>query len=222
MDNMSEEADISRILFTIFDGLEPQKIDQSDVVRLWSLEMQWFSPEESQSVIDALSEAGWISRQDVTLYLSDGVKLEIPSLGWRPMTRRMLSPPIYNLTEKDRSGDSASGLSQPRVNAIKDIDNQSKNQESFSRPIVISDNQVTKNDSSNKPMPIDRAEGSIPTLIELIASQSGLANNEVVRRAQRKRRALGPVTLWMALALVAREQGLDMESVSSAIDKAAE
>lgn len=219
---MSEEADISRILFTIFDGLEPQKIDQSDVVRLWSLEMQWFSPKDSQSVIDALSDAGWISRQDVTLYLSDGVKLEIPSLGWRPMTRRMLSPPIYNLSAKDSSGDSASDLSQPRVNAIEVIDNQSKNQESFSRPIVIRDNQVTKNDSSNKPMPIDRAEGSIPTLIELIASQSGLANNEVVRRAQRKRRALGPVTLWMALALVAREQGLDMESVSSAIDKAAE
>ena len=219
---MSEEADISRILFTIFNGLEPQKIDQSDVVRLWSLEMQWFSPEESQSVIDALSEAGWISRQDVTLYLSEGVKLEIPSLGWRPMTRRMLSPPIYNLTEKDRSGDSASDLSQPRVNAIKEIDNQSKNQESFSRPKVIIENQGTKNDSSNKSMPIDRAEGSIPTLIELIASQSGLPNNEVVRRAQRKRRALGPVTLWMALALVAREQGLDMESVSSAIDKAAE
>ncbi|MEL0214106.1 MAG: DUF2240 family protein [Euryarchaeota archaeon] len=219
---MSEEADISRILFTIFDGLEPQKIDQYDVVRLWSLEMQWFSPEESQSVIDALSEAGWISRQDVTLYLSEGVKLEIPSLGWRPMTRRMLSPPIYNLTEKDRSGDSASDLSQPRVNAIKEIDNQSKNQESFSRPKVITENQGTKNDSSNKSIPIDRAEGSIPTLIELIASQSGLPNNEVVRRAQRKRRALGPVTLWMALALVAREQGLDMESVSSAIDKAAE
>ena len=219
---MSEEADISRILFTIFDGLEHQKIDQSDVVRLWSLEMQWFSPEESQSVIDALSDAGWISRQDVTLYLSDGVKLEIPSLGWRPMTRRMLSPPIYNLTEIDRSGDLASDLSQPRVNAIKDIDNQSKNQESFSRPKVIRENQGTKNDSSNNSMPIDRAEGSIPTLIELIAYQSGLANNEVVRRAQRKRRALGPVTLWMALALVAREQGLDMESVSSAIDKAAE
>jgi len=219
---MSEEADISRILFTIFDGLEPQKIDQSDVVRLLSLEMQWFSPEESQSVIDALSDTGWISRQDVTLYLSDGVKLEIPSLGWRPMTRRMLSPPIYNLNEKNTSGDSASDLSQPRVNAIKDIDNQSKNQLSFSRPKVIRKNQATKNNSSNNSIPIDRAESSIPTLIELIASQSGLANNEVVRRAQRKRRALGPVTLWMALALVAREQGLDMESVSSAIDKAAE
>ena len=70
-------------------------------------------------------------------------------------------------------------------------------------------------------MPADRAESSIPILIELIATQSGLDNKEVVRSAQRKRRALGPVTLWMALALVAREQGLDMRSVSSAIDKAA-
>ena len=68
---------------------------------------------------------------------------------------------------------------------------------------------------------VDRAEGSIPVLIDLIAKESGLANREVVRRAQRKRRALGPVTLWMALALVAREQGLDMERVAAAIQRAA-
>jgi hypothetical protein len=68
---------------------------------------------------------------------------------------------------------------------------------------------------------VDRAEGSIPVLIDLIAEESGLANREVVRRAQRKRRALGPVTLWMALALVAREQGLDMERVAAAIERAA-
>ena len=42
------------------------------------------------------------------------------------MTRRMLSPPIYNLTEIDRNGDPALDLSQPRVSVIKDIDNQSK------------------------------------------------------------------------------------------------
>jgi len=70
--------------------------------------------------------------------------------------------------------------------------------------------------------PVDRAEGSIPVLIDIIARESGLENKEVVRRAQRKRRALGPVTLWMALALVAREQGLDMQRVSSAIDRAAQ
>ena len=64
----------------------------------------------------------------------------------------------------------------------------------------------------------DKAEGSIPFLIDIISSGSGLQNKEVLRRAQRKRRALGPVTLWMALALVAREQGLDMGEVVSAIE----
>tara|TARA_B100000678_G_C18096351_1_gene456907 strand:+ start:94 stop:396 length:303 start_codon:yes stop_codon:yes gene_type:complete len=67
-------------------------------------------------------------------------------------------------------------------------------------------------------LPPDRAEGSIPGLIAMIADSSALANKEVMRRAQRKRRALGPVTLWMALALVAREQGVDMHDVASAIE----
>ncbi|GIS49485.1 MAG: hypothetical protein Ct9H90mP23_1570 [Methanobacteriota archaeon] len=54
-----------------------------------------FSPEEPQKGVGerALTDAGWISMQGETLSLVEGVKLEIPSLGWRPMTRRMLSPP---------------------------------------------------------------------------------------------------------------------------------
>ena len=219
---MSEQTDISRILFTIFDGLEPQEINKADVVRLWSLEMQWFSPEESQSVVEALTDAGWISLKGEALHLVEGVKLEIPSLGWRPMTRRMLSPPPYKTPAKEESKDSTSDFSQPKVSTREEKNNEPKNGQNFSRPKVARSSENPQSESSNSPIPIDRAEGSIPTLIELIASQSGLENNEVVRRAQRKRRALGPVTLWMALALVAREQGLDMQRVSSAIDKAAE
>jgi hypothetical protein len=45
-----------------------------------------------------------------------------------------------------------------------------------------------------------------------------LDQREVVRRAQRKRRALGPVTLWMAIALLAREQSLDMHEVLEIIE----
>ena len=55
-------------------------------------------------------------------------------------------------------------------------------------------------------------------MIKYIANKSKIENREVVRRAQRKRRSLGAVTLWMALALVAREQGLDMVEVSSLIE----
>ena len=219
---MSEQSDISRILFTIFDGIETLEIPKADVIRLWSLEMQWFSPEESERVLNALTEAGWVLLEEETLYLTEGVKLEIPSLGWRPMTRRMLSPPLCNLSASEEKPSKNSKLSQPRVSLLEENQADSITKESQSHPKVRKSNQETSLESSKSFTPVDRAEGSIPTLIEIIASESGLDNKEVVRRAQRKRRALGPVTLWMALALVAREQGLDMERVSSAIDRAAE
>ena len=87
---MSEQSDISRILFTIFDGIETLEIPKADVVRLWSLEMQWFSPEESERVLKALTEAGWILQKGDTLHLTEGVKLEFPSLGWRPITLSLI------------------------------------------------------------------------------------------------------------------------------------
>ncbi len=57
---------------------------------------------------------------------------------------------------------------------------------------------------------VDPASAHITPLLEQISAASGLEKKEVLRRAQRKRRALGPVTLWMALLLVAREQQLAM------------
>ena len=47
----------------------------------------------------------------------------------------------------------------------------------------------------------------------MIASMSGLEKREVIRRAQRKRRALGPVSLEVAMLLLAREQNLEMEKL---------
>jgi len=58
--------------------------------------------------------------------------------------------------------------------------------------------------------PTDPAAAHITELLDQISEASGLQRKEVMRRAQRKRRALGPVTLWMALLLVAREQHLTM------------
>ena len=57
---------------------------------------------------------------------------------------------------------------------------------------------------------IDPAVTHTTKLLDQIADAAGLDRKEVMRRAQRKRRALGPVTLWMALLLVAREQQLPM------------
>ena len=109
---MSEQLDISRILFTIFDGLETEGMPRADVVRLWTLEMQWFSPKEAERVVDALSEAGWMSQDQEMLNLTSGVELEIPSLGWRPMTRRMLSPPICEVSPTVKPHSTSSEFSQ--------------------------------------------------------------------------------------------------------------
>ena len=65
--------------------------------------------------------------------------------------------------------------------------------------------------------PVDPASSHITELLDQIAQTSGLDRKEVMRRAQRKRRALGPVTLWMSLLLVAREQKLPMKGFMQTI-----
>ena len=79
--DMSQEDDISRILYSVFEGIESETVLRSDVVRLWSLEMQWFSPQDAERVIDALSDSGWIKQEKNTLQISSGVDLIIPGLG---------------------------------------------------------------------------------------------------------------------------------------------
>ncbi|MDC0055602.1 DUF2240 family protein [Deltaproteobacteria bacterium] len=44
--------------------------------------------------------------------------------------------------------------------------------------------------------------------VDIIADITGLVKEEVLRRAKRKKRALGCVEDWFCLALVAREQGI--------------
>lgn len=227
---MSERTDIARLLYTVFDGAPPEGVLRADVVRLWSLEMQWFSPDEAERVVDALGERGWLSQDEGRLNLAPGVELVIPGLGWRPIIRRMLEPPACEASPVIRAETKPSSppqplntFSQPKIAQRQPSTSpEPRKAEQFARPVVRSGSTAASEHTTRQVHPADRAEGSIPVLIDLIARESGLENKEVVRRAQRKRRALGPVTLWMALALVAREQGLDMQRVSSAIERAAQ
>jgi hypothetical protein len=76
--------------------------------------------------------------------------------------------------------------------------------------VIESPNNPPPVENIVKSTPVDPASTHITTILNQIAHTSGLDRKEVLRRAQRKRRALGPVTLWMALLLVAREQRLPM------------
>ena len=219
---MSEQTDISRLLFTLFEGMGDSGVSRADVIRLWSLEMQWFSPEDAERIVDALGAAGWLATDDGGLSLAPGVELSIPGLGWRPITRRMLNPPSCEARPSPIASQQNPTFSKPRVSTRSEPTAKKRSDErSFDRPVVTKQSPGSSSEQATRQAhPVDRAEGSIPVLIDIIARESGLENKEVVRRAQRKRRALGPVPLWMALALVAREQGLAMQSVSYAIDRA--
>ena len=191
---MSDESinEIQKLIFVSFS--EDKKLSISDLERLWSLELQWMMPEEASLVIRKLIQSGWLVLENNLVSPVNLDKQYFPSLGWQPMLRIISSPPIF-ISES--------------VSSVEKVDIESE--------IVVNVIQSEKNPSPNRHPP-DRSESNIPTLIRFIAKKSKIDNREVVRRAQRKRRSLGPVTLWMALALVAREQGLDMVEVSSLVE----
>ena len=188
-------SEVCHLLHISLEGLTGGVTTSGELSRIWSLELQWFTPEEANEVVTVLIERGWLTESDGRISPPIGVDLSRPPLGRRPSRRRLLGIPVLSespMTPTDR---------EPVLEAL----DKPKPMPRISDPTP-----------SN--LPPDRAEGSIPGLIAMIADSSALANKEVMRRAQRKRRALGPVTLWMALALVAREQGVDMHDVTSAIE----
>tara|TARA_B100001778_G_scaffold218371_1_gene180971 strand:+ start:1534 stop:2112 length:579 start_codon:yes stop_codon:yes gene_type:complete len=182
-----------KLIFVSFS--EEKELTISDLIRLWSLELQWMKPEEASLVIDKLIESGWLNVENEIVSPVFLERESIPSLGWKPILRIISSPPIFDPNSISES-----------------IDNEIESE------IVV--NVIQSEKISDQNHPPDRSESNIPKLIRFIANKSKIDNREVVRRAQRKRRSLGPVTLWMSLALVAREQGLDMIEVSSLIEPA--
>jgi len=188
-------SEVCHLLHISMEGLSGGVTTSGELSRIWSLELQWFTPEEANEVVAVLIERGWLTESDGRISPSIGVDLSRPPLGWRPSRLRLLGIPVL----------SESPTTPPVREPVTKAPDKPKPMPRISDPTP-----------SN--LPPDRAESSIPGLIAMIADSSALANKEVMRRAQRKRRALGPVTLWMALALVAREQGVDMHDVTSAIE----
>jgi hypothetical protein len=195
MENVYHQ-DVCHLLHISLEGLPGGTASCGELSRILSLELQWFTPEEADEIVVALVKGGWMTESEGRLSPSLGLKLSRPPLGWRPTPRSLLELPEYQWAQPARPA------LVPEVQRVVDEP----------KPLP----RISDPTPSN--LPLDRADGSIPQLIGMIADKSALENKEVMRRAQRKRRALGPVTLWMALALVAREQGLDMHDVTAAIE----
>ena len=177
---MSSEVqiEISRLLHSSFIGGEGEVISSRDLARMWSLELQWFSPQVAQSLVERLHDSGWLIGESDSLSPCDASSQHPPELGWRPFLSRVGEIP----EPPKKSPEKIAGPPEPPVSPESDDRSPSE--------------EETQGNLANR-----------------IASMSGLEKREVIRRAQRKRRALGPVSLEVAMLLLAREQNLEMEKL---------
>ncbi len=186
----TENEDIKRVLALCFRGQET--LDALDIERMLSFDMGWLTPNQATDAVQALVRTGWLVGDEDSLSPSDNFQDSVTPLGWHPRPERLLNPIVFS---KDST--------QP-MTVDKGPTKASKVEQTKSIP-----NLQTADD--------DPRAGTTKRLLKFIARSSGLSSEEVQRRAARKQRALLHVTAWMALALVAREQGLEMNSVIEAL-----
>jgi len=176
--------DISRILFVSFQSASGGMVEKSDLTRFWSLEMHWMQPVEANMLVDALVDRSWLLEESSSLLLNPMVDPISPELGWQPLLRDFkVVPDLPERTEGDMGN--------------------------------LHENPVARSEDSTSDEAAEEApeNDEFEDLIRYISRSSGLDRKEVLRRAKRKLRALNPLSISLALALVAREQHLEMSEV---------
>jgi hypothetical protein len=186
----SENEDIKRVLALCFRGEET--LDALDLERMLSFDMGWLTPDQATEAVQALIRTGWLTGDEKRLSPIDRFQDSITPLGWNPRPARLYTPVDYTNDSADSSTVEQTATKVPKVEQKKSIPNL----------------QTADDDPRAR---------TTKRLLKFIARSSGLSSEEVQRRAARKQRALQHVTAWMALALVAREQGLEMNSVIEAL-----
>ena len=171
------EIEISKLLQSSFIGGD--SVSMRDLSRIWSLEMQWFSPDSALSLAGRLYQSGWLVGNHDSLRPSPSIQDHLPEMGWRPFLSRFEFLPDA---------------------PDKVVENET---------IHPMENPAHENEKK-EPYPL---ENQLASMASVVSSMSGLEKREVMRRAERKRRALGPVSLEIAILLLAREQNLEMEGL---------
>ena len=188
----ADAEDIRRVLAICFRG--ESELDAMDIERILSLDMGWLKPDEAAASVQALIASGWLTGGQENLSPVDDFSSSVTPLGWYPRPQRLIHPVPYRRAEASTSDSE----DEPQITKVA------------AQPAETT--LVQLKEEANDPR-----SATTRRLMKYIARASGLDSEEVQRRATRKQRALVHVTGWMALALVARDQGLDMDSVIQAL-----
>tara|TARA_B100000459_G_scaffold45591_1_gene23315 strand:- start:1988 stop:2569 length:582 start_codon:yes stop_codon:yes gene_type:complete len=183
--------DVRRVLAICFRNGEP--LHALDLERILSFDMEWITPDEAESAVQALVAKGWLSGDENALKPTVALEGVRSPLGWFPRPSRLLQP----------------------VAAVRDIDSDSVPTKEQAE--IVSKVEQAASTPAPKISNSDPRMRLVARLTKFIAKSSEISPEEVERRAQRKHGALGYATTWMCLALVAREQGLAMKEIIEAL-----
>ncbi|MAR94085.1 MAG: hypothetical protein CMA45_03310 [Euryarchaeota archaeon] len=186
--------DICRVLAVCFR--HGNSLSELDIERVLSFDMGWLSPDEASTAVHALMDSGWlIGDEDSLQPVIKNISITTP-LGWFPRPSRLINPVRYDSIQySDKSEEEKIPIS----NQTKKIEEKVKSEKA---PEIVSKDPRAK---------IERR------LKRFVSKQSKIDIEEIERRIQRKKSALSFVTVWMCIALVAREQGLEMKDIIDAL-----
>lgn len=188
------EDEVRRLIFLTFNDLENEWISSEKIIRFWSLDFQWVDSHDAQKLLESLVKTGWLEIDGDKVKPVESLPFfEIP-IGWAPMVRKMIEGinflPYGKINSKHEESEIIIEINDSDAELTVDFDETS-----------------SQNNRSVDPM--------IQKITEIrihLSNASGLEVREIQRRAQRKRKACMPMTLWMALLLVGREQRIDISS----------
>ncbi len=194
--SLEDQIEVHRLLAVTFQELDPDSSPSDTVMRIWSLDLHWTDSKGAGELLEVLIQNGWLSIDGSTISCNANLRdVEIP-LGWSPMMRRMLSGIPMGESRDFSSGQSSSEIVTMQTAVVEEVESTAA-QESLNHP----EDRLT-----------DPMLNKWRSICDHIVVESGLEFKEVYRRANRKRRACSPMTLWMAFLLLGREQRIDVSS----------
>jgi hypothetical protein len=226
---MSDEGgraadDVRRALAMTWKG-ERRPMTSEDLVRFWCYDTQWFEVAVADSAISGLIENGWLEMTSQGLIPCLETADVTAPLGWWPRIESLTNPPPFTSGVATSRAPTASILAETKAEVLPGVPESSTVLEPPIKSGVGGELEGGKTiqppaaaaelaPSINQPPSEDDPRMKlVPRLVKYIARKSGIEVTEIERRVQRKQRALGPITPWMCLIFIAKEQGLAVDDI---------
>jgi len=173
--------------------------DEADIKRILAACFRGNDALSSEDIIRILTfELGWMDDEKAEVLIASFIRN-----GWVVGDVESLTP-----TFSTKNVSAPLGWF-PRIEKLLDLSGPTVLQVEPREKPVLAINKL----SEEAPVTTDARQRKERRLIRYISDKSGLGKAEVLRRAKRKETSFVVCTTWMALALVAREQNLDMDDI---------